>query len=102
MGRYAALFCWVSVIVETLLLQPALLRPSHAALHCTATALYTYQRAYSTVRNVVSSLVRSVPLRAQNLRAAAYYLSKTEIKFDLVSAINELNKQIRLEFDFVR
>ncbi len=54
------------------------------------------------MRNVVSSLVRSVPLRAQNLRAAAYYLSKTEIKFDLVSAINELNKQIRLEFDFVR
>ena len=38
----------------------------------------------------------------QNLRAAAFYLSKTEIKFDLVSAINELNKQIRLEFDFER
>lgn len=38
----------------------------------------------------------------QNLRAAAYYLSKTEIAFDLVSAVDELNKQIRLEFDFDR
>jgi len=38
----------------------------------------------------------------KNLRAAAYFLSKTEIKFDLVSAVDELNKQIRLEFDFTR
>ncbi|KXZ54564.1 hypothetical protein GPECTOR_4g629 [Gonium pectorale] len=37
-----------------------------------------------------------------NIRAAAYYLSKTELKFDLVSAVDELNKQIRLEFDFTR
>ncbi|MEW5318649.1 MAG: hypothetical protein WDW38_009856 [Sanguina aurantia] len=37
-----------------------------------------------------------------NLRAASYYLSKTEIKFDLVSAIDELHKQIKLEFDFTR
>ncbi|GFR52787.1 hypothetical protein Agub_g15404, partial [Astrephomene gubernaculifera] len=37
-----------------------------------------------------------------NLRAAALFLSKTEIKFDLVSAVDELNKQIRLEFDFTR
>ncbi|GLI59949.1 hypothetical protein VaNZ11_002002 [Volvox africanus] len=38
----------------------------------------------------------------KNIRAAAFYLSKTEIKFDLVSAVDELNKQIRLEFDFTR
>ncbi|KAF5841271.1 ABC1/COQ8 ser/thr kinase [Dunaliella salina] len=38
----------------------------------------------------------------KNLRAAAAFLSKTEIKFDLVSAVDELNKQIRLEFDFTR
>ncbi|GLC33499.1 hypothetical protein PLESTB_000081700 [Pleodorina starrii] len=37
-----------------------------------------------------------------NIRAAAFYLSKTELKFDLVSAVDELNKQIRLEFDFTR
>lgn len=37
-----------------------------------------------------------------NLRGAAYFLSKTEIPFDLVSAVDELNKQIKLEFDFVR
>ncbi|GIL83202.1 hypothetical protein Vretifemale_12058 [Volvox reticuliferus] len=38
----------------------------------------------------------------KNIRAAAFYLSKTEIKFDLVSAVDELNKQIRFEFDFTR
>jgi hypothetical protein len=37
-----------------------------------------------------------------NLRAAAAFLSKTEIKFDLVSAVTELQKQIHLEFDFKR
>lgn len=38
----------------------------------------------------------------QNLRVLAFYLSRTELKFDLLSAVDELNKQIRLEFDFVR
>lgn len=38
----------------------------------------------------------------KNLRAAAAFLSKTELKFDLVSAVEELHRQIRLEFDFCR
>lgn len=37
-----------------------------------------------------------------NIRGLASFLSKTEIKFDLVSAVDELAKQIRLEFDFRR
>lgn len=37
-----------------------------------------------------------------NLRAISAFLSKTEIKFDLVSAVDELQKQIHLEFDFMR
>ena len=37
-----------------------------------------------------------------NIRSAAAFLSKTEIKFDLVSAVDELSKQVRLEFDFTR
>ncbi len=37
-----------------------------------------------------------------NLKAVATFLSKTEIKFDLVSAVGELKKQISLEFDFMR
>jgi LysM repeat protein len=37
-----------------------------------------------------------------NLRAVSAFLSKTEIKFDLVSAVDELKKQIHLEFDFMR
>ena len=37
-----------------------------------------------------------------NLRKWAAFLSKTEIQFDLVSAVNELRKQIEFEFDFTR
>lgn len=37
-----------------------------------------------------------------NVKAAAQFLQKTEIKFDLTSAVTELAKQIKLEFDFVR
>jgi predicted unusual protein kinase regulating ubiquinone biosynthesis (AarF/ABC1/UbiB family) len=37
-----------------------------------------------------------------NIRSAALFLSKTELKFDLVSAVDELSKQVRLEFDFTR
>ena len=37
-----------------------------------------------------------------NVRVAAAFLSKTELKFDLVSAVNELAAQIKLEFNFER
>ena len=37
-----------------------------------------------------------------NLRKWAAFLSKTEIQFDLVSAVSELRKQIEFEFDFTR
>ena len=37
-----------------------------------------------------------------NVKAAAQFLQRTEIKFDLTSAVTELAKQIKLEFDFVR
>jgi predicted unusual protein kinase regulating ubiquinone biosynthesis (AarF/ABC1/UbiB family) len=37
-----------------------------------------------------------------NLRSAAFLLANTELNFDLASAVNELSKQIRLEFDFTR
>ena len=37
-----------------------------------------------------------------NLRSLSAFLSMTEIKFDLVSAVDELQKQIHLEFDFMR
>lgn len=38
----------------------------------------------------------------QSIRLWAAFLSKTEIKFDMLSAVDELAKQIRLEFDFSR
>ena len=37
-----------------------------------------------------------------NVKAAAHFLQRTEIKFDLTSAVTELAKQIKLEFDFAR
>uniref|UniRef100_A0A383WA42 LysM domain-containing protein n=1 Tax=Tetradesmus obliquus TaxID=3088 RepID=A0A383WA42_TETOB len=36
-----------------------------------------------------------------NLRATSAFLQKTELKFDLLSAVEELQKQIHLEFDFM-
>lgn len=41
-------------------------------------------------------------LDLRNLRTLCTFLSKTEIDFDLVSAVDELATQIRLEFDFKR
>lgn len=38
----------------------------------------------------------------QSIRLWAAFLSKTEIKFDMMSAVDELSKQIKLEFDFSR
>lgn len=36
------------------------------------------------------------------IRRAAVFLQKTELKFDLASPVDELAAQVRLEFDFVR
>ncbi|PSC70875.1 putative aarF domain-containing kinase 1 [Micractinium conductrix] len=44
----------------------------------------------------------TMSLDLSNIRLAAAFLSKTEIKFDLVSAVDELASQIKLEFDFRR
>jgi ABC1 atypical kinase-like domain len=46
--------------------------------------------------------LETMKLDLSNIRMAAAFLSKTEIKFDLVSPVDELSKQIRLEFDFER
>ncbi|GAB4821653.1 hypothetical protein N2152v2_008699 [Parachlorella kessleri] len=44
----------------------------------------------------------TMALDLTNIRLFAAFLAKTEIKFDLVSAVDELAAQIRLEFDFRR
>eukprot|EP00887_Chlorella_sp_A99_P006757 scaffold3.g6757.t1 len=44
----------------------------------------------------------TMALDLSNLRLVAAFLSKTELKFDMVSAVDELAAQIRLEFDFRR
>ena len=36
------------------------------------------------------------------IRRAAVFLQRTELKFDLASPVDELAAQVRLEFDFVR
>jgi hypothetical protein len=37
-----------------------------------------------------------------NLRTTSAFLQKTELKFDLLSAVEEMQRQIHLEFDFMR
>lgn len=44
----------------------------------------------------------TMSLDLSNLRLLSAFLSKTELKFDMLSAVDELAKQIRLEFDFCR
>lgn len=44
----------------------------------------------------------TMSLDLSNLRLLAAFLSKTELKFDMLSAVDELSKQIKLEFDFRR
>ena len=46
--------------------------------------------------------MHTMSLDLVNMRLASAFLQKTELKFDLVSAIAELAAQIRLEFDFKR
>ncbi len=46
--------------------------------------------------------LRTMEMDLGNIRLAAQYLSKTELSFDLVSPVDELAKQIRMEFDFER
>ena len=41
-------------------------------------------------------------LDLRHIRVFADYLRHTEIKFDLVSAVDELAGQVRMEFDFIR
>lgn len=38
----------------------------------------------------------------KNLRGLAGFLSKSDLAFDLVSAVDELSGQVKLEFDFQR
>jgi predicted unusual protein kinase regulating ubiquinone biosynthesis (AarF/ABC1/UbiB family) len=38
----------------------------------------------------------------KNIRRLAGFLSRTEIRFDLVSAVDELSSQVKFEFNFER
>lgn len=38
----------------------------------------------------------------KQIRRFSNFLQKTEIKFDLLSAVDELAGQVRMEFDFLR
>lgn len=46
--------------------------------------------------------LQTMTLDLVNLRATSAFLQKTELKFDLLSAVEELQRQIHLEFDFMR
>lgn len=46
--------------------------------------------------------LQTMTLDLVNLRSVSAFLQKTELQFDLVSAVDELQKQIHLEFEFMR
>lgn len=46
--------------------------------------------------------LQTMSLDLVNLRSVSAFLQKTELRFDLLSAVEELQKQIHLEFDFMR
>jgi len=46
--------------------------------------------------------LRTMTLDLVNLRTTSAFLQKTELKFDLLSAVEEMQRQIHLEFDFMR
>ena len=49
-----------------------------------------------------ASQLDKMDLDLKNIAAAAAFLERTELKFDLSTAVEELAKQVRLEFDFQR
>lgn len=53
-------------------------------------------------KRVATAAVAAAAQDLRNIRAAAAYLQKTELKFDMTSAVDELRRQITLEFDFLR
>jgi predicted unusual protein kinase regulating ubiquinone biosynthesis (AarF/ABC1/UbiB family) len=78
-------------------LSPAAAAIAHAIASGTAPkdGLVAVKIQYPDALSMMSSDLR-------NLKTLSAFLSKTEIKFDLVSAVDELQKQIHLEFDFMR
>jgi hypothetical protein len=82
---------------QALVTSPAAAAVAHAVAsgHAPKDGLVAVKIQYPDALGMMTSDLR-------NLRAVSAFLSKTEIKFDLVSAVDELQKQIHLEFDFMR
>lgn len=79
--------------------------PQSAAAKAAAAAWKLWDGPKDGVVAVKVQYPDAAPVMALDLvsiRKWADFISKTEIKFDLVSAVDELSDQVKLEFDFVR
>eukprot|EP00892_Ulva_mutabilis_P003003 jgi/Ulvmu1/12703/UM095_0007.1 len=72
------------------------------AVKCANTAAYRPTDDLVAVKVQYSDALNVFVADLSNIRRLAGILTKTEFAFDLVSAVDELSSQVRLEFDFER
>ena len=76
--------------------------PAAAAVAHAAAAGHVPDEGVVAVKIQYPGALQTMTLDLVNLRSVSAFLQKTELQFDLVSAVDELQKQIHLEFDFMR
>jgi hypothetical protein len=76
--------------------------PAAAAVAHAAASGHVPDGGLVAVKIQYPGALQTMTLDLVNLRSVSAFLQKTELQFDLVSAVDELQKQIHLEFDFMR
>lgn len=76
--------------------------PAAAAVAHAAASGHVPDGGLVAVKIQYPGALQTMSLDLVNLRGVSAFLQKTELQFDLVSAVDELQKQIHLEFDFMR
>lgn len=81
---------------------PEVHSPAAAAVAHAAASGHVPDGGLVAVKVQYPGALQTMTLDLVNLRSVSAFLQKTELQFDLVSAVDELQKQIHLEFDFMR
>ena len=95
-------FLEISVAAESLDTPDAAERRVIQAVRRANTAEYRSTDDLVAVKVQYSDALKLFIADLGNIRRLASFLSKTELAFDLVSAVDELSSQVKLEFDFHR
>lgn len=81
---------------------PGVNSPAAAAVAHAAASGHVPGGGLVAVKVQYPGALQTMTLDLVNLRSVSAFLQKTELRFDLVSAVDELQRQIHLEFDFMR